>query len=437
MRHAGLATRILAVALAFLGVVAAGGRHLPGLGAYPNPSGEARTLAPGPIETSGPFFEPLGNNGRSCATCHLPSDGWSLTPATAQRLFEATDGRHPLFRRNDGANAPTLPDTTVAERRAAYSLLLGRGLVRVGHAIPSGADFVLDGVDDPYGFASAAELSLFRRPLPSTNLAFLSTVMWDGRRSRESGSIHEALVEQANGAATGHAQGLPLTDAQRGAIVAFETGLVTSQSRDERAGDLHVSGGRGGPQALAEQPFFAGINSSRAPGGFNRRVFSLFGDWARAAGELAIARQAVARGETVFNERAFAGGNFTCTTCHNAPNVGSNSIAAMFDLGIAAETRRTPDVPLYTLRCVRGGRAVAAGRIVRTTDPGLALVTGRCDDIGRFKVPTLRGLAARAPYFHDGSARTLEEVLAFYDQRFAIKLTPDERGDLLAFLRVL
>jgi cytochrome c peroxidase len=437
MRQAGRAIRILTAGLAFLGVVAAGAPHVSGLGPYPNPSGEARTLAPGPIEARSAFFEPLGSNGRSCATCHVPSDSWGLTPATAQRLFDATDGRHPLFRLNDGANAPTLPDTTVAERRAAYSLLLDRGLIRVGLAIPPGADFVLDGVEDPYRFASAAELSLFRRPLPATNLAFLSTVMWDGRQSRESGAIHEALVEQANGAATGHAQGLPLTEAQRRAIVGFETGLVTSQSRDERAGDLHAWGGRGGPETLAEQPFFLGINSSRAPGGFNRRVFSLFGDWARAAGERAIARQAVARGERLFNERAFAGGNFTCTTCHNAPNVGSNSIAAMFDLGLAAQARRSPGVPLYTLRCVRGGRAMAAGRIVRTTDPGLALVTGRCDDIGRFKVPTLRGLAARAPYFHDGSARTLGEVLAFYDERFAIRLTADERADLVAFLRAL
>jgi len=241
------------------------------------------------------------------------------------------------------------------------------------------------------------------------------------------------LARQADGASAGHAQEAVLADEQRRAIVAFETGLVTAQSRDAHAGDLGADGARGGPQALAEQSFFPGINSRREPGGFDRRVFTLFGAWAEGSG----ARGAIARGEKLFNAHAFAGGNFTCTTCHNAPNAGSNSMGATFDLGLTAESRRVADVPLYALRCIRDGAKAAAGRVVRTTDPGAALVTGRCDDIGRFKVPTLRGLAARAPYFHDGSAATLDDVVDFYDKRFAIKLTPAERSDLLAFLRAL
>ena len=52
-------------------------------------------------------------------------------------------------------------------------------------------------------------------------------------------------------------------------------------------------------------------------------------------------------------------------------------------------------------------------------------------------MPTLRGLAARAPYFHNGSAATLDDVVTFYDTRFAIRLTPGERADLVAFLRAL
>jgi len=423
------------VVLAALGGIAAGGHQLPSV--FSNPTGEARTLAPAAIDTGNPFFQPLGANGRACGTCHVPADGWSLTPATAQRLFDASDGRDPLFRPRDGANAPNLPDTTTAERRAAHSLLLTRGLIRVGLPIPPAADFTLEAVDDPYGFASAKELSLYRRPLPSTNLAFLSSVMWDGRESRTNGSMATHLAQQAIGATDGHAQGAVLSDEQRQAIVAFERSLVTTQSRDALADDLGADGARGGPQALAEQTFVPGINSSREPGGFNRRVFSLFGDWAQAAGAFAAARQAVARGEQIFNTHAFAGGNFTCTTCHNAPNAGSNSLGKMFDLGLGAESRRTPDVPLYTLRCVRAGRASPGGRVVRTTDPGAALVTGRCDDIGRFKVPTLRGLAARAPYFHNGSAATLADVVTFYDTRFAIRLSPGQRADLVAFLRAL
>src|SRR5262249_6440397 len=102
----------------------------------------------------------------------------------------------------------------------------------------------------------------------------------------------------------------------------------------------------------------------------------------------------------------------TCGTCHDSPNVGNHSVAAPLDLGLTDASRRTPALPLYTLR------NVATGARVQTTDPGRALVTGRWKDIGRFKGPILRGLAARAPYFHNGSAATLEDVVHFYNDRF-------------------
>jgi hypothetical protein len=57
--------------------------------------------------------------------------------------------------------------------------------------------------------------AMYRRPLPSANLAFLTAVMWDGREPD--------LSQQANDATVGHAQGTPLTADQRSAIVAFET----------------------------------------------------------------------------------------------------------------------------------------------------------------------------------------------------------------------
>jgi cytochrome c peroxidase len=74
---------------------------------------------------------------------------------------------------------------------------------------------------------------------------------------------------------------------------------------------------------------------------------------------------------------------------------------------------------------------------VQTTDPGRALVTGRWSDVGKFKGPILRGVAARAPYFHNGSAATLEDVIEFYDQRFGIGLTDQQKSDLVAFLNAL
>jgi cytochrome c peroxidase len=65
------------------------------------------------------------------------------------------------------------------------------------------------------------------------------------------------------------------------------------------------------------------------------------------------------------------------------------------------------------------------------------MVTGKCADIGKFKGPILRALAARAPYFHNGSAATLDDVVIFYDNRFTIGFTPQEKADLVAFLRSL
>jgi cytochrome c peroxidase len=73
----------------------------------------------------------------------------------------------------------------------------------------------------------------------------------------------------------------------------------------------------------------------------------------------------------------------------------------------------------------------------RTTDPGRALVTGRWNDIGKFKVPALRGLAGRPPYFHNGMAASLEDVVDFYDRRFGMGLEPQEKADLVAFMKAL
>ena len=82
-------------------------------------------------------------------------------------------------------------------------------------------------------------------------------------------------------------------------------------------------------------------------------------------------------------------------------------------------------------------RRKTTGETTQTTDPGRALVTGRWQDIGRLKGPTLRALAARAPYFHNGSARNLHDVVRFYDERFGIGFNDEEKDDLVAFLKAL
>jgi cytochrome c peroxidase len=72
-----------------------------------------------------------------------------------------------------------------------------------------------------------------------------------------------------------------------------------------------------------------------------------------------------------------------------------------------------------------------------TTDLGQALVDGKFDHIGKIKGPILRGLAGRAPFFHNGSAVTLMDAVNFYDARFNLHLSQQDKDDLVVFLRTL
>src|SRR6266853_1406602 len=402
-------------------------RQLPNGLPFPNPTGFASTFSTaGRIDLTNEFFQDLGANGRRCVSCHVPSAGWTIVPAQVQAIFDRTLG----------------------------------GVIQdaLGLGVPPTADFELVAVDDPYRFASAAELSLFRRPLPTTNLQFLSTVMWDGRETfggtdqcniaAEGGkcfaSIHFDLADQSNGATQGHAQAPnPISSAQREAIVAFETALATAQVWDENAKRLQASDAKGGPEAIFDQAFYYGINDNlgdyqtHAP--FTPNVFNIFDAWRDllGGGSTNEARRAVARGQAIFNSKPFtisgvAGSKQnkpfnpplpesfqgTCTTCHDTPNSGNHSIVAPLNIGLADVSRRTSDLPLYTLqeKCVAlgdGTKVVGPGCPAQTvTDPGRALISGKFADIGKFKGPILRGLASRAPYFHNGSAADLGAVIA-------------------------
>jgi hypothetical protein len=466
-------------------------RQLPNGLPFPNPTGFASTVSTtGHIDLGNEFFQDLGANGRRCVSCHLPSAGWTITPPQVQAIFDRTKGGvipdslglGAIFRRNDGSNSPDADVSTLDARRRAYSMVLTKGLIRVGIGIPATADFELIAVDDPYHFASTAELSLFRRPLPTTNLQFLSTVMWDGRETAlgtdhcniaaEGGacfaSIHFDLAVQSNDATQGHAQAPnPITDAQRQSIVAFETALATAQFWDKDAKHLRSAGARGGPEAIFDQIFYYGINDNlgdyRTGAPFSPIVFDIYDAWTnKHGGGTNEARRAVARGQEIFNSRAFTisgvGGlnlnspfnpplpasfEGTCTTCHDTPNSGNHSIVAPLNIGLADASRRTPDMPLYTLqqKCVTlgdGTKVVGPGCPAQSvTDPGRALISGKFADIGKFKGPILRGLAARAPYFHNGSAADLGDVVDFYNERFGAGIEGRDKEDLIAFLRSL
>lgn len=430
-------------------------------------AGFVATAQPGgPTTTAAnPFFQDLGTNGRTCFTCHQPQTGWTVSAASVQARFYASYGTDPIFRLVDGATCPTDDVSTLAGKLDAYRLLLSKGLIRIGLPVPANAQYRITGVSDPYhcntdpavGLTGPASgiVSVYRRPLPATNLGFLSAIMWDGREP--------SLQSQAVDATLIHAQGdTGPSPTQQQQIVDFESGIFTAQSVDNKARELDADGASGGPLSLAQllASFYIGINDPLGlnPTGtpFTSTIFDLYDAWAQRddRSEVDRAREAVARGEALFNNTPItitgvAGLNDVlnapkisgfCGTCHDTPNVGDHSVKAPLNIGIADAGDGAPPaldisgLPVFTLQCVAGP---LVGQTFTVTDPGRALISGNCADIGKVKGPILRGLAARAPYFHNGSAATLLDVVNFYDQRFGIGFTDQQKHDLVAFLETL
>jgi cytochrome c peroxidase len=437
---------------------------IPNNAAFSDPTGTVSTFnVNGSIDLTNPFFQSLGTNGRSCGTCHQPSDGMSVSAAHVQARFNASGGTDPIFRTNDGSTCNNNTD---------YSLLTSRGLIRIAIAVPAGADFYVQSVSNPYGCGDTGTLSMYRRPLPATNLNFLSTMMWDGRESSsQTGttpinssnypqSLLNDLAHQSVDATLGHAQAAqaPTADQQQ-QIVALETGLYTAQATDNAAGQLYAQGAAGGAQNLQPQPFYIGINDPVGlnPTGtsFTPAIFNVFDVWTNLNSNNAAtaARASIGRGQTVFNSKpitisgvaglngvTFSSGvtvpaSFTgaCGTCHDTPNAGNHSVSAPLNIGIAdvSNSLGVGYLPQITI-CPNAG-----GSCVTTTDPGRALITGKFADTGKFKGPILRGLASRAPYFHNGSALSLTDAVIFYNVRFGIGFTAQEISDLVMFLNSL
>jgi cytochrome c peroxidase len=434
-----------------------------------DPQGAIATFQPGgaTFTANNAFFQNLGTNGRTCFTCHQPQNGWSVSAASVADRFAASAGTDPIFRLVDGATCPSANVSTLQAKRQAYRLLTDKGLIRIGLPMPAPTilQFAVTSVSDPYqcttnaatGLTSPTSgiVSIYRRPLPSANLGFLSTIMWDGREP--------SLTSQAIDATLGHAQANAApSPAQQTEIVAFETGIFTAQVFDNKARTLHEDGALGGPVALSLQlgKFFIGVNDPLGlnPTGvpFNPNIFDVYRPWLGLFGrdDDAQYRQSIARGEEVFNTTninitGVAGLNDAlkvssipgfCGTCHDTPNVGNHSVKAPLNIGIADAGANSPPaldisgLPVFTLQCTQGP---LTGQTFVVTDPGRALISGNCADIGKLKGPILRGLAARAPYFHNGSAATLLDVVNFYDQRFGIGFTSQQKSDLINFLNAL
>jgi cytochrome c peroxidase len=409
-----------------------------------NSAGVAETFhTSGAIDRTNPFFESMGTNGRTCETCHDARSAWTTSAEVMSELFESTAGTHPLFvSLHDSGNRPDAPTGTLNEKRAAFKTLLEFGVHRFTRTNHVGIDYDVIAVDDPWGWSTTASFANFRRA--GTNMGNVNRVASSTTTGTPNPTVRAQLEGLMNGATGFHAQTtVPVPIEKRVAGADFMLGLSFAQSIDNVAGALDAAGARGGPANLAAEPFpIAGR-------------FDLYDAWIDACGDgpgvshscntQNRQREQIARGQELFNNLQFqvsgvAGLNdalgipvltTTCNGCHRAKNVGSSTSVRFMDIGVNDESNRAEHLVLLTVRNRN------TGAIRKTTDLGRALTTRLWDDIGKVRVLGLRGLASRAPYFHSGQAKNINQVLNFYTDRFHINLNHSKRADLEAFLLAL
>jgi hypothetical protein len=447
------------------------------------------------------FFEPIGTNGRACVTCHQPADGMSISLETIQERWRVTNGSDPLFAAIDGKNCPDLPEgdpkshSLLLHKGLIRVSLPWPPKTANGGAVKS--EFTIEVVRDPtgcnnssvYGLNSPApSISVYRRPRPAANLKYVTAdgfgvsrfIAKNGQpteRDPETGRLMQmnmmadarelSLKSQARSAASGHLEVKgALSDAQLEQIIGFESQVYAAQSFHSEAGDLTEQGGPPalGPAALAKGRIGVlgnNITNFVFPMGDKWKILARTGNKERDA--QSAFRESVARGHDVFFFRTFwikdamhlntvGLGNpvkRTCATCHGMHMTGMDTANGWMDVGttnlpwareapVSPWSTETTELPLFKLTC---NNAVAPhpflGRVIYTQDPGRALISGKCNDIGTIVMQQFRGLAARAPYFSNGSASNLRELVDFYDRRFNIQYSEQEKQDLVNFLSTL
>jgi len=462
---------------------------------FPDEHGRVGVLMPRTDDAAAFFDTTLSPTGRACVTCHQPSDAMSISAATVRSLWQRTKGHDPIFFPSDGSNCPSLPQ----DKPESHSLLLKRGLFRIGLAWPPKArdgtpitpEFDIEVISDPtgcnldphYGLHSVKPtISVFRRPRPTANLTLIDTYPWRNSYNFKTGRPFETDPETGRYVSMNlmsDARALTLPDQARQAlrdhmnvpkpdpavvdkIVRFERGVFMAQSFSKSGGPLD---GADAPEAIG--PTHLSKVTSIANGDkYILPVFHSLDAWRPKPGQKLSPQTAflasVARGYDVFFLRPFyirdaMGINSiglgnpikrTCSTCHMGEFTGNDIINGTMDTGtVNTQTRGTArafyddlarDLPLFRIRCKASAKPQPfLGRDIVTLDPGRALITGRCSDVGSITLQQFRGLSARAPYFASGSAANFAQLIDFYDTRFEMRLTPREKIDLANFLSVL
>ena len=338
----------------------------------------------------------FGGNGRTCQTCHSAGTG-TVSPEDAQKRFEQNPA-DPLFV-HDGSDDGQ--GNGSSRMRADATVLV---------TIPLAANVSL--LDDP-----DARTVTVRRAIATTlnSPALDEQIMLDGRQPD--------LESQASGAIQDHAQGVIPSVASLHAIAAFQKTNAFFTSPEVRRFALEA-----GP--APELP--AGNTASEKRG---RRFF-----------------------EDVAPDPAEGFKPGLCSHCHSGPLLNKTNEFAKDFIGLPIPAgQRFSNVGVSEFNAAQNpvhqfvfNRGTPQEAIIESPDLGRAMVTGHLeapvpilDQVNAFKILPLRGISQTAPYFHDNSAKTLEDVAAHYALFFnvvtggGIVLTPEDQADIVAYLKLL
>jgi cytochrome c peroxidase len=364
----------------------------------------------------------LGGNGRACADCHMPSAGFQLSPAAARARFDALQAERehnpnaddPLFRPVDADDFRTNGDSA-----SDFSNLLENGLVRVTMPLPANVKLIDPATGQP---SDETSVDLWRAVMPVNNVAITGpdgvAPVWPpalplrvpimgqdpNGPNLQGGYQHDArfatLQEQARGALFAHAQ-VSVEPPQRmlDDLAAFQQTLFSSPGVEQLAGAI-VSGSTPFPDPDPE------LNELEQQGKvvFNRACAQCHGSTLHPSGSTA---------ETAF-VRPLVRYHPIQTAC---PHPTTDGYAP-------CPQRLARNARTYRITLANG-----TTQTFTTSDPGRLLLTGQLADLGVMDPTQLRGISRTAPYFHNNSAATLEEVLDHYEAFFrrVARLNPPPR----------
>jgi cytochrome c peroxidase len=398
-------------------------------------------------------------NGRACATCHIESDHFALTPQHVQALY-ATNPNDPLFNRID-ADDPDADTPTYDHLKA--------GLIRVTVTLADNLD-VIDQAGNVITNA-ARTISVWRGVPTIENVAYTAPYQYDGRAA--------TLQAQANGALHAHSQiDRDAADGALDQIADFERTVFSSQAaadvatalakgQNPDAVDLHPPPGS---DAEKGQALFLGIcaqchgtpTTNMIP---RQVVFDSFFPVQHSDGTVDIAGF-LPTGVAI--PKTFMQG----VQPPHEGTLGISAIALLGQLGVLPNPSGL-SLPHYRIRFYTDATrtqtlvdmppappGIGPSLITEpfSVDPGRSIISGDPIDWEGFDVPQLRGIANTAPYFHDGSAPDLHALLDEYSRLILPadpvlnlppvfmpegpglppeSLSPAQKAQLFAFLQLL